>query len=362
MRKVTALLLAVLLLWTANAGLGETFEDEPDLVFERIGGDEETGESPESEAEAAEPKEIIYRGFVTRNYPKSYTNVYTKMDTESEIRTTYYAGRALNITAVYPYWVEVRLKDDSTGYVIRQRVDSVSPVDVRNTAPYGVEVNAFYALADRDIPIYAEKDRDSKVLTVLTLGAKVSFIGFEDGWAKLIFKRQYGYINSNDLGQVFPVAFSAEDAADLSAPIAVYTSFYDDQPRRINNLARCCLRMNRVMKHGEILNFNESVGPFNTRNGYMEAPILIDGETKLGYGGGSCQVSSTLYNVVLQLSGITVLERNPHGASGAKYLPHGMDASSGDLNFIIRNDYPFPVRIEGSVHDFALFIAIFREE
>jgi vancomycin resistance protein YoaR len=64
--------------------------------------------------------------------------------------------------------------------------------------------------------------------------------------------------------------------------------------------------------------------------------------------------------VALQLPGITIVERNPHGASGAKYLPHGMDASSGDLNFIIRNDFRFPVRIEGSVHDFALFIAIYR--
>lgn len=116
------------------------------------------------------------------------------------------------------------------------------------------------------------------------------------------------------------------------------------------------------MQTDELLDFNGSVGPFTKANGYMQAPVLIDGQTKLGYGGGSCQISSTLYNTVLQLPGITVVERHPHGANGASYLPHGVDASSGDLNFRIKNSYDFPIRIEASCHDYCLFMAIYREE
>ena len=93
----------------------------------------------------------------------------------------------------------------------------------------------------------------------------------------------------------------------------------------------------------------------------VDVRITKDGELIMSPGGGSCQVSSTLYNTILQLPGITVLERHAHGVNGASYLPHGVDASSGDLNFRIRNDYSFPIRIEGSVHDFALFIAIYKE-
>ena len=95
---------------------------------------------------------------------------------------------------------------------------------------------------------------------------------------------------------------------------------------------------------------------------FGEFDVLIDGETKMGYGGGSCQVSSTLYNTVLQLQGITILERHAHGASGAAYLPHGMDASSGALNFRMANDFGFPIRIEGSCHDLALTILIYRAD
>jgi len=114
------------------------------------------------------------------------------------------------------------------------------------------------------------------------------------------------------------------------------------------------------MQPGEVLNFNQTVGPFRPSSGYKEANGLFEGELIATYGGGSCQVSSTLYNAVLQLTGLTVIARAPHGANGAPYLPHGVDASSGDLNFIFRNDYGFPVRVSSHVQDGALFIAIYR--
>ena len=48
--------------------------------------------------------------------------------------------------------------------------------------------------------------------------------------------------------------------------------------------------------------------------------------------------------------------------NGAPYLPHGVDASSGDLNFIFRNDYNFPIRIQSHVQDGVLFIAFYRDD
>ena len=40
-------------------------------------------------------------------------------------------------------------------------------------------------------------------------------------------------------------------------------------------------------------------------------------------GGGICQVSSTLYNVLLQLPRLTILHRRAHGDNGAPYLYGG---------------------------------------
>ena len=98
-------------------------------------------------------------------------------------------------------------------------------------------------------------------------------------------------------------------------------------------------------------------------NGYQAALEIAYGNYVEGIGGGICQVSSTLYNALLQLPGIEILQRRPHGPDGAKYLPHGVDAAVGSdvLNLRFRNDYDFPIRVEGHTSDDgALTMVIYR--
>ena len=124
----------------------------------------------------------------------------------------------------------------------------------------------------------------------------------------------------------------------------------------------CEKRSALVFAPGESLDFNKQIGPYTAANGYEKATVLVSGGSSQNYGGGTCQVSSTLYNAVLQLTGLTVTERHPHGPAGASYLPHGVDAAVGNktLNFKFRNDYDFPVRIDASAQDGALYIAVYR--
>ena len=313
-----------------------------------------------SVAIAAEDK-VIYNGIITRRYPTSYTNIYKEMDTESEILTTKSAGNKIQILAVYPGWVAIKY-GSGVAYVLRHRIDVTENLNPKSTPNYPVTPQPYYTVIDRTVEVKAAKDPESETLSVLTAGAKVSLCGMEDGWAVLIHHREYGYINSNDLAEIYPVAPDV-DAADSETPISVFVSFYSDNPDRIVNLNVCCDFISKVMQPGETMDFNETVGPFNAENGYMPAPVLVDDGVKTGYGGGSCQVSSTLWDALMQLPGITILKRNPHGNNAASYLPHGMDAASGtkDQNFIFRNDFDFPIRIEASTHDLAMFIAIYRE-
>ena len=48
------------------------------------------------------------------------------------------------------------------------------------------------------------------------------------------------------------------------------------------------------------------------------------------------------------------------GFGGASYVPHGVDAAVGNekLDLIFQNDYAFPIHIDASAKDGALFIAI----
>ena len=314
------------------------------------------------EAAAAAKKPVIYTALITVNYAGA-TSIYAKADKESKVLATYQPGHPIAIVDVLPNYLEI-VYGSGTGFVLRHRTMDVVPVDPVNTSPYGVVLSRYFTTLNGEVLIKAEPNDNAETLITLQAGTKLAFMDINNGWARLIFKRRYGYVNTlslPDLAMVAPdLASGTEDM-----PIAVYTSFYNIDTNELNlnriiNLQVCVQRMDRVMQPGESLNFNSSVGPFRASSGYKEANGLFEGELIPTYGGGSCQVSSTLYNVVLQLTGLTVIARAPHGANGAPYLPHGVDASSGDLNFIFRNDYDFPIRISSHVQDGALFIAIYR--
>ncbi|MHC1785686.1 MAG: VanW family protein [Christensenellales bacterium] len=314
-------------------------------------------------------KKVLYRAKITTNYAGA-TTVYSaplkdpRSSKPSQRLGTFRPGAPIDVVDVLPNYLEINYAR-GTGFVLRHRTMDVVAVDPANTARYGTVVSRYYTVLDRETAVRAEPDDSAEALITLGAGTRLAFMDITDGWARLIFKRQYAYVNTFSLPELEMIAPREADG-DSDTPIAAYNSFYNIQTNeanlnRMHNLAICSQRMDRVMQPGEQLDFNNTVGPFNARNGYLEANALFEGELVPAYGGGSCQASSTLYNVVLQLTGLTVIARAPHGANGAPYLPHGVDASSGDLNFIFRNDYSFAIRLVSHVQDGVLFIAIYRD-
>lgn len=279
-------------------------------------------------------------------------------------------GMRVVVHALYPTFAFISYESGRiTGYVKRVCLEDPKPVDASATPPYGVDFNHFIArVAAQDAPITTSPGGGHTLIT-LHQGAPVSFIGFEQGYGKLIYHRQYGYLDSRLLEEIIPVYEDAEPAGP-DRPVAAYTSFYkittdESNLNRIENIRVACRKLGALpLLPGANLNFNRDVGPYRAAAGYKPAGVLIDGELKQGYGGGTCQVSSTLYNVVLQLPGLTVLQRRAHGGNGASYLPIGVDAAVGnsELNFRFRNDYPFPIRIDAQAQDGALTIAIYKAE
>ena len=70
------------------------------------------------------------------------------------------------------------------------------------------------------------------------------------------------------------------------------------------------------------------------------------------YGGGNCQVSSTLYNAVLSTPGLVVIERHEH-SNNVPYVQKGKDAAVayGSYDFKFRNDTGHDVKITCSSDD-----------
>ena len=312
---------------------------------------------------AAEELPVLYRAETVGE-----SRMLTEPGSWGETVTYVKKGRRVEVLAVEPNFVYVRA-DHYEGYLYRSRIKNVKAVDPVNTPPYGVIVYQYMAAAAQDVPVLAAPDLNAEVLVTLHPGARLAIIGFENGWAKIIFKRQYGYLHSAGLKNIVTVK-SAVDEGAIMAPLAVYTSYYKTTDTEANigrmmNIAVACEKLSAItLQPGEKLDFNRDIGPYNEENGYHIAPVLADKKLRLNYGGGTCQVSSTLYNVLLQLPGITIVKRRAHGANGASYLPHGVDAAVGNsaLNLIYRNDYDFPIRVDASSQDGALYISMWRAD
>ena len=263
-------------------------------------------------------------------------------------------------------WAIIRY-EGQIGFIKRSRISSVKAVDPVNTAPYGVQKCTYIATTAVTCPVYKSMSTTDEDWVTLNPGTLVGLWLVQDGWAIVPYWRSYGYIKMDMLTDIIPVSPTDTPLSD-ETPIAAYTSYYsmaktDINKSRLVNIRVACDRLTRVMQPGEELNFNKQVGPYRKSLGYQKAWVLINGTSVPGYGGGTCQVSSTLYNALLQLPGVEILQRRPHGPDGAKYLPHGVDAAVGSdvLNLRFRNDYDFPIRVEGHTSDDgALTMVIYR--
>ncbi len=277
-------------------------------------------------------------------------------------------GDRMEIVDVDPDWLTVRF-GETAGFIRRRSVDAadVVPLDPSRVPPYPAVACAWIAHVAEKADVRIEAHPSADPLLTLGAGTRLALIDIEDGWGRLIYHRRYGYVDTRLLSDLHPVAAEAE-AAFPGELIAAYTSFYrmsqdESNLNRIENLHTACVRLSsRLLQAGDTLDFNRDIGPYSRANGYLPAIVLVNGGTVLGYGGGTCQVSSTLYNVVLQLPGISILRRRPHGPAGASYLPLGADAAVGTetQNFIFQNRYAFPLSLDGSVCDGALTLAVYR--
>ncbi len=93
-----------------------------------------------------------------------------------------------------------------------------------------------------------------------------------------------------------------------------------------------------VLEDGEVLSFNQVTGNRNQEAGYMQAKIISGGTFTLGFGGGVCQVSTTLYNACL-LAGLEILEVHNHSLP-VSYIEPSFDAmvNTGSSDLVIRNN------------------------
>lgn len=120
--------------------------------------------------------------------------------------------------------------------------------------------------------------------------------------------------------------------------------------RRARNIEVAASRLDgMVLLPRELVSFNRAVGPRTVENGFHKAFEIFRGEMVEGVGGGTCQVSSTLY-AAAYLAGLDVPVRLPHSRPSA-YITMGLDATVvyPIVDLQLRNPFDFPVVVRAKV-------------
>ncbi|MCD8065956.1 MAG: VanW family protein [Oscillospiraceae bacterium] len=137
------------------------------------------------------------------------------------------------------------------------------------------------------------------------------------------------------------------------------TSLSGSSSNRISNVtlaAESC--NNTVLMPGEQFDYNTTLGERTAENGYLEAGAYSNGETVMEYGGGICQVSSTIYYCALYAN-LTINSRTCHYFP-VSYVPPGLDAtvSWGGPEFRFTNNRDYPIRILSWVENGQVYVEI----
>lgn len=149
--------------------------------------------------------------------------------------------------------------------------------------------------------------------------------------------------------QDYSPSITSADLSKITGIMSSYSSsFSNSDTGRVENLRISTGYINgTVLMPGEEFSYNNTIGETTPERGYKEANTYVGSEIVPGYGGGVCQVSSTLYRAVIQAN-IRSTERRNHSMT-VSYAKPGLDATvaAGYIDYKFVNTYDFPIYIQG---------------
>ena len=90
-------------------------------------------------------------------------------------------------------------------------------------------------------------------------------------------------------------------AMGITSRVGRYETIYGGDPNRIHNVQLVARLIDgTVIAPGATFSFNQATGARTAAKGFLEAPVIINGELTTGLGGGVCQVSTTVFNAAYE--------------------------------------------------------------
>ncbi len=244
------------------------------------------------------------------------------------------------------YLIERSFNDETVSSMVEELADEV----YTPSKPYGLTFNDNYELT------VTEGADGFRILTKESINNLLLYL--DTGWVsgdptlEMITDKIDPSGDKEALSQIHDLLGSAETD---------YSSSSSARAQNIHNGVE--LISGTIVYPGDSFSMLDKVVPFSEENGYALAPSYAEGSVVDTYGGGICQVSTTLYMALLRAE-LQVDMRCAHSMI-VNYVVPAMDAAisqEGGKDLQFTNNLDHPIYIYGSAWDGTLFIGIYGVE
>lgn len=219
-----------------------------------------------------------------------------------------------------------------------------------------------YVEVNTKLNVRKEPSTSSEILKKLEPGDIVEIIGENDNF----------YNISVNVDGIEKEAYAAKDYIkipekdaelyELEAAAVISNNKSSDD--RNYNMALACEKLNGLtLEPEEKFDWygENGVGNASAENGFKRAPVIIEGVSVMGEGGGVCQVSTAMYNCILDL-GIIPTEIYHHSITSS-YVEKGKDATVAynSKNFKFENTLDYTIEFETFTEGGRVIVLAFKK-
>jgi vancomycin resistance protein YoaR len=204
-------------------------------------------------------------------------------------------------------------------------------------------VNAKFEMKDGRVTEFRESEPGRKINLEKTVAGLIeSFIEEQDKKTHIFVEKvesEYTNENVNDLGVKEKLGTG-------------HSNFAGSPANRVHNIYVGANSMDGLLiKPGEEFSTMQALGEINKKTGYKPELVIKENETIPEYGGGLCQIGTTMFRAAIR-SGLEITERRNHSYRVSYYEPPvGMDATiynpHPDLRF--KNDTDNHILIQSRI-------------
>ena len=156
-------------------------------------------------------------------------------------------------------------------------------------------------------------------------------------------------------------SITSEKLKTIDTKLSTFTTNFgsSDYSRSTNIQIATSSINNKIVMPGQSFSFNDTVGQRTAARGYKMAPVIVGTKVNSDFGGGICQVSTTLYNAIMRAN-IPSTERTHHTLP-SHYIGPALDATVdwGNLDYKFTNTLSYPVYIQAYIENKNIYFAVY---